>query len=597
MRSQNNYVNQYGVSREINGYELGQMLGKGCFGHVRIARRKEESLFKYAMKYMKMDNTRTKKHLDYLLEQESVLKDLDHENVLKVYEINGEGSYRKQKQSGTECIRVAYIVLQLAPNGDLFDFIVGTGGLTEDMARWYFAKILSAVHYLHSHGIAHRDIKLENILLDENYNPLVCDFGLSKKLADVGFTTKKHIDRVGTEYCMSPELLANEEHSPIKDDIFALGYLLFMMVAKHQPFQKSSSSNPYYKLIRMNGILQYWRIVDALHAPKWCSNKFKHLITSMLNCEMAVRPSLAEVKRHQWMLTKHCYIASKLTYECSEIVTNILRNQRMEAKERRILRKEKMKKKEKQHFESLMRKGNTMCINIEVDKIKKSKRQVMPRMTNQLEEANNEEKKLCKLNKKQTAKVEQEKSYLPSAHNKEVLRQKTAQYIKTSKNSLKKANRTRVYENLHETNFDSLYSKRIDKTPPQKSESSSFLPTKSAIHKPVAIPFIDEGEEDNKPFNLSMDAKIVPTGDAILTDSKISIRPKLTMIMSQESIDTIESSLAEFLDPKQNAKIELKVDQERKILQASILEVLKNTNKHKVNFIIRLVHCKVWESI
>lgn len=602
-------MKQHGVHREINGYELGQMLGKGSFGHVRIARKRGESLFKYAMKYMKVDNARTKKHLDYLLRQESVLKDLNHNNVLKVYEINSEGTYRKLRHSGTECTSVAYIVLQLAPNGDLFDFVVGTGGLTEDMARWYFAKILGAVHYLHSHGIAHRDIKLENVLLDENYNPLICDFGLSKKLADVGFTTKERIDRVGTEYCMSPELLANEEHSPTKDDIFALGYLLFIMVAKHQPFQKSSPSNPYYRLIRKNEILQYWRVVDALHAPRWCSNTFKHLITSMLNCEMAVRPSLAEVRRHQWTLTAHSYVAGKVTCECCEIVANTLRNQRIEAKERRILRKEKMKKKDKLRLESIRGKGNVVGTKIDANKVKKLKRQAVPKTVDLKEEVKyEEEKRPCKPGKnkasistKRATKSGDGKSSIPEICDKKELSQETIKYKLAVKSSPKLANSAKVSKKMNVSSPNFSQTEKTAKVSTSRSRRSTFMPdidiNGSAIHRPFAAPFIDDNKGPNKPFNFPMITNKLPTGDAILADSKVSIRPKLTMIMSQESVDAIESSLAEFLDPKRNAEIELKVDQERKTLQASILEVLKNAKKHKVNSTFRLVHCKIWKSI
>jgi serine/threonine protein kinase len=119
-------------------------------------------------------------------------------------------------------------VMQLAWGGDLFDFPTSTGGVSEDIARFFFVKVLSAVEHLHYLGIAHKDIKLENILIDQDFNPLLTDFGFSCKLSEIGFVTSNPSHKVGTERNMSPELLANGFHSAIKDDLFGLGYLLFL---------------------------------------------------------------------------------------------------------------------------------------------------------------------------------------------------------------------------------------------------------------------------------------------------------------------------------------------------------------------------------
>jgi len=287
-------------SRKLDDYVLGPMLGKGFFGHVRIATRVDNTNVKYAIKYMKIGKPHSKENLLQMLQQEATLQIIRHPNILQVYSINSEGYYEKYYPE-VKRIPVVYAVMQLAQGGDLFDFLTSTGALSEDMARFFFIKILNTIEYLHYSGIAHRDIKLENILLDQDFNPLLTDFGLSRKLSEIGFVTNNPSHRVGTERTMSPELLGNGFHSAIKDDLFALGYLLFMMVARHPPFLSTGINNEHYRLLRENRVLEYWKDVDSVHSSKWCSDNFKHLITIMLAFNMTVRLSTAEIRAHPWM--------------------------------------------------------------------------------------------------------------------------------------------------------------------------------------------------------------------------------------------------------------------------------------------------------
>lgn len=73
------------------------------------------------------------------------------------------------------------MIMECYKNGDLFDFLQGQGRkiITEEIARFFFSQLLTAVEYIHSKNIVHRDIKLENILVDENFNLILSDFGLS----------------------------------------------------------------------------------------------------------------------------------------------------------------------------------------------------------------------------------------------------------------------------------------------------------------------------------------------------------------------------------------------------------------------------------
>jgi serine/threonine protein kinase len=330
------------TTRRIADYVLGSMLGKGAFGHVRAAKRLCEPEKIYAIKYMKVGQPHSKDNLIRSLQQEAIMRKIEHSNILHIYEVNPDGVYEKNGEEPKR-IPVVYAVLQLARNGDLFDFVVSTGGLSENVARFYFNQILNVLEFLHSMGIAHRDMKPENILLDQNFNTLLTDFGLCKKLTEIGFVTTSVENRVGTERCMSPELYAGTRHSPIKDDLFALGYMLFMIVARHPPFTSTAITNEHYRLFRENKILEYWKAIDSLHPPKWCTENFKHLITLMLAANMSIRPSISEIRAHPWMQGL-IPTETEIVAEFDKRQVSVIEYQKKEAKARKIKKEEKAKK-------------------------------------------------------------------------------------------------------------------------------------------------------------------------------------------------------------------------------------------------------------
>jgi len=566
------------VRREIDNYEVGHMLGKGCYGHVRIAKKKGHNKFMYAIKYMKIDNDKAKHYHDYILKQENNIKNLDHENILKIYETSLNGTYKKIKTIGVDVIPVAYIVLQLAPNGDLFDFIIATGGLSEEIAGWYFHRIINVMHYLHSQGIAHRDIKLENILLDENYNPLISDFGLSQKLEEVGFMTNESIHRVGTERCMSPELLEYKEHNPIKDDIFALGYLLFMMVAKHQPFQRASADNPYYSRIKNNEVLEYWKLVGELHSPMWCTPMFMHLMTSLMSYEMAIRPSLAEIKGHPWMKSKEDIKFDSVSKRCKDSLNAALEAQENAARERM---KFNLKRKKPVRKNNNVPEGYVFNIT-KLDKGKDTHK----------DSALKEEKKYSEKEKVQDilgfdreaiAELDAKNKKIPFKVVRHVIPQvtKKKEHAINKKNLVfpmklpemrsKKATRNKMLSTRTATIKDTFDKLTITQMPPSKEKEALKPLAKSKAHKKELI--IEE-KKDN----------VIPTAfDGVEYH-------KQTMILSQEDIKSIELELNKFFSSKKKATNLNEVKKKSKAKkQFDIHDIQRNTKKHKVVSFFTLV--------
>lgn len=345
-------MNSFTPIRKIDNYILGPILGKGSFGHVRVATRVGDVEAKYAVKYMKVGKPHSKESLLQSLQQELVLRKLNHPNILHIHAASPDGVYEK---TTPELLRtpVVYAVLQLGRSGDLCDFVAGSGELSERCARWFFRQILDALEYLHLSGLAHRDVKPGNVLLSQNYTPLLTDFGMSINLSDVGFITSRARDRVGTERCMTPELFAGVKHSPAKDDLFALGYLLFILVARHPPFFAASVNDEHYKLLKDNRVLDYWRAIDLAHSQGWCSDDFKHLITLMLTYDMTIRPSVSEIRAHPWTLGETASDA-EIVAEFEMRQVNTVQYQKRQAHARKL---KKAKKRDEDQETNVSRPG------------------------------------------------------------------------------------------------------------------------------------------------------------------------------------------------------------------------------------------------
>lgn len=135
-----------------------------------------------------------------------------------------------------------YIILDYIPNKDLFYLIQKTKGLDENKIKFLFYKLIKAVKLLHSHNICHRDLKLENILLNNNNEPIICDFGFSCILEREEGSRKLN-EFIGTNIYLCPEILEKTPYDGKKCDIFCLGVILFCLRFGNFGFQNASKSD------------------------------------------------------------------------------------------------------------------------------------------------------------------------------------------------------------------------------------------------------------------------------------------------------------------------------------------------------------------
>lgn len=186
-----------------------------------------------------------------------------------------------------------YIFLELCDGGDMNDIVQEVGGLTEEEAKHYFHQIMEALSYIHKLGVAHRDVKLENILVTADDDAKLTDFGLCKQQHgnDPMLTT------CGTLVYAAPEIIKEEPYNGMKADIWSAGVVLYAMVAAHFPWIVPDDLPPE-NLMKETAR----QIVDGdIALPDGISYELQNLMANLLNVDPNERPTAEEVLEHPWL--------------------------------------------------------------------------------------------------------------------------------------------------------------------------------------------------------------------------------------------------------------------------------------------------------
>ena len=195
---------------------------------------------------------------------------------------------------------VTYIVLELAEVGDLFDVVANSGAFSEDLTRYYMKRFIEGLQYCHNNGVVHRDIKIENCLLDKDYEIKINDFGFAAPTEGRDGSGELKT-KLGTECNMAPELLEKQPYTGASVDLFATAIVAFTMISMHPPFLKALPTEHYYKFIAKNHTHMFWnKHLNAKDTPDYYSAEFKELFNAMVSAEPSHRPSISEVLAHSW---------------------------------------------------------------------------------------------------------------------------------------------------------------------------------------------------------------------------------------------------------------------------------------------------------
>ncbi|XP_054472469.1 NUAK family SNF1-like kinase 2 [Anoplopoma fimbria] len=251
-------------------YEFLETLGKGTYGKVKKA--KERSGRLVAIKSIRKEKIKDELDLVHIRREIEIMSSLCHPHIITIYEV----FENKDK---------IVIVMEYASRGDLYDYICDKKNISEREARHFFRQIVSAVHYCHQNGIVHRDLKLENILVDGNGNVKIADFGLSNLF---------HGDEYLQTFCgsplyASPEIVNGRPYRGPEVDTWSLGVLLYTMVHGTMPFD----GNNHKALVQQISTGNYRKPSNPSDA---CG-----LIRWMLMVNPERRATIEEIAGHWWL--------------------------------------------------------------------------------------------------------------------------------------------------------------------------------------------------------------------------------------------------------------------------------------------------------
>ncbi|KAH6772338.1 SOS3-interacting protein 3 [Perilla frutescens var. frutescens] len=254
-------------------YELGRLLGHGTFAKVYYARDLESGR-SVAMKIVGKEKVIKVGMMEQVKREISVMKMMHHPNIVELHEVMASKSK-------------IYFAMEFVRGGELFAKIA-KGRLKEELARSYFQQLISAIDFCHSRCVYHRDLKPENLLLDEDGNLKVTDFGLSALSDHLRQDGLLHTT-CGTPAYVAPEVIGKKGYDGAKADIWSCGVILYVLLAGYLPFQDDNIVAMYRRIYR-----------GDFKCPPWLSPEARKLITKMLDPNPSSRISIAKIMESSW---------------------------------------------------------------------------------------------------------------------------------------------------------------------------------------------------------------------------------------------------------------------------------------------------------
>ncbi|XP_063159201.1 testis-specific serine/threonine-protein kinase 4 isoform X1 [Candoia aspera] len=206
-----------------------------------------------------------------------------------------------------------YIIMELAPSGDVLEWIQKSGACSEALAGKWFSQLALGIAYLHGKGIVHRDLKLENLLLDKRENIKISDFGFSKMVAaqmqpppTPSYRMMSCFSHLSQTYCGSfayacPEILLGLPYNPFLSDTWSMGVILYTLVVAHLPFDDTN----------LKKLLRETQKEVAFPSHLQINEEIKDLIRRILR-PASKRLNILEILKVSWVLK---FLAEKPTTE------------------------------------------------------------------------------------------------------------------------------------------------------------------------------------------------------------------------------------------------------------------------------------------
>ena len=260
----------------MNRYELGRILGHGTFAKVYHARSliSEHHHHSVAIKVIDKEKVLRVGMIEQIKREISIMRLVRHPNIVQLHEVMAS----KTK---------IYFVMEYVRGGELFSR-VAKGRLREEVARRYFQQVIGAIDFCHSRGVYHRDLKLENLLLDDADNVKVSDFGLSAVRESQRTDGLLHTT-CGTPSYVAPEIINNKGYDGAKADVWSCGVILFVLLAGYLPFYDSNLMEMYRKIGKAE-----------FKIPHWFSHDVRKLLGTLLDPNPETRITIEKLVECPW---------------------------------------------------------------------------------------------------------------------------------------------------------------------------------------------------------------------------------------------------------------------------------------------------------
>ncbi|XP_037690571.1 testis-specific serine/threonine-protein kinase 4 isoform X2 [Choloepus didactylus] len=274
---------------EEYGYEVGKVIGNGSYGTVYEAYYTKQKVM-VAVKIISKKKA-SEDYLNKFLPREiQVMKVLRHKYLINFYQ-------------AIETTSRVYIILELAQGGDVLEWIQRYGACSEPLAGKWFSQMTLGITYLHSKGIVHRDLKLENLLLDKGENVKISDFGFAKMVPSSqpvrnspSYRNMNCFSHLSQTYCGSfayacPEILLGLPYNPFLSDTWSMGVILYTLVVARLPFDDTNLK----KLLRETQ-------KEVTFPPNYTiSQECKNLVLQMLR-QATKRATILDIVKDPWVL-------------------------------------------------------------------------------------------------------------------------------------------------------------------------------------------------------------------------------------------------------------------------------------------------------
>ena len=265
----------------IGPWEFIKSIGAGSMGQVKLAMHQQTKQLAAVKIVPKAFTQRSKDRRESnetrdarVIREAAIGRLLDHPNIAKLYDVYSMTGH-------------FYLVFEFVSGGQILDYIITHGCVKELQAVKFARSIASALDYCHHNSVVHRDLKIENILIADDGDIKLIDFGLSNLFR------RDDLLRTfcGSLYFAAPELLNAVPYAGPEIDIWSFGVVLYVLVSGKVPFEDKSMSALHSKIKR--GVVEY---------PQWLSSQCVDLLSKMLKVDSSARATLSEVMHHPWMM-------------------------------------------------------------------------------------------------------------------------------------------------------------------------------------------------------------------------------------------------------------------------------------------------------